>query len=149
MTTINAYLNADHSSCDTSFSELEDNARAGNWRQTKDAYQTLQQALEQHLSMEEDLLFPAFEKITGNRNGPTGIMRMEHGLIRNILVRMAYALAQRDAPDFLNHAGTLLTTLQQHNLKEENILRLMADCILLSKHVDIIDATTPRTAVSA
>ncbi|MFJ7566113.1 hemerythrin domain-containing protein [Herminiimonas sp. NPDC097707] len=149
MTTINAYLNADHPSCDSPFSELEDHARAGNWRQTKETFLTLQQALEQHLGMEEEFLFPAFEKITGNRNGPTGIMRMEHGLIRNILVRMAYALAQRDAADFLHHADTLLTTLQQHNLKEENILRLMADCILLSKHVDIIDATTPRTAVSA
>lgn len=139
MDTTSTYLNPEHKSCEATFAELEDNARVGNWRQTKEAFLVLQQALEEHLGMEENLLFPAFEKITGNRNGPTGIMRMEHGLIRNILVRMAYAMAQRDAGDFLHHAHTLLTTLQEHNLKEENIMYLMADCILLSKHVDLVD----------
>jgi hemerythrin-like domain-containing protein len=54
-------------------------------------------------------------------------MRMEHGQMRGLLVQMAANLAVRDAEDFGGNAETLLILMQQHNIKEENILYPLCD----------------------
>jgi hemerythrin-like domain-containing protein len=140
MDSVSTNANKSHRRGNAFFHDMEDHARIGNWRQAKESFRILQQALEQHLTMEENILFPAFEEIIGNRSGPTGIMRMENGAIRNLLVRMMYAMAQRDHDDFCWHIHRLLDKLQQHHLREEGTLYLMADRVLVSKRVGIMDA---------
>jgi hemerythrin-like domain-containing protein len=80
-----------------------------------------------HLSMEEGLMFPAFEERTGMTGGPTQVMRMEHQQMRGLLDQMAAALELRDFQELLDQGDTLLMLIQQHNQKEEGILYPMAD----------------------
>lgn len=49
-------------------------------------------------------------------------MRGEHDQMRELLVAAKFALDARDEDDYSGTAETLLIMMQQHNMKEENIL---------------------------
>lgn len=72
-------------------------------------------------------MFPAFEAATGMTQGPTQVMRMEHRQMRGLMAQMQQAWAERDGEAFAGAAETLLILMQQHNMKEENILYPMCD----------------------
>jgi iron-sulfur cluster repair protein YtfE (RIC family) len=52
---------------------------------------------------------------------------MEHAQMRSLLDQMGATVAARDAVGLSGTAATLLIMMQQHNLKEENILYPMCD----------------------
>jgi DUF438 domain-containing protein len=60
-------------------------------------------------------------------SGPTEVMRGEHRQMRDLLGQMSSGLADRDGDTFSGAAETLLILMQQHNMKEENILYPMCD----------------------
>src|SRR3990172_819068 len=90
-----------------------------------------------HHGKEEDLLFPAMEKVGIPREGgPLGVMLMEHGFGREFVKGMsesAEKLKQGDrsaAAKFIENARGYVKLLSQHIDKEDNILYPMADKIL-------------------
>lgn len=123
MPTISEFMSTDHQRCDALFAEAEAAAPAA----AAQAFATFAEAMQHHLAMEEQVLFPAFEQATGNSMGPTRIMRMEHEQMRELFGQMGEALAAHDANTFAGLAETLLILMQQHNLKEEQILYPMSD----------------------
>jgi len=90
--------------------------------------------------MEEEVLFPAFEARTGNSMGPTQVMRMEHAQMRGLLQEMASAVLAGNQNGFLGLSETLNMLMQQHNLKEENMLYPMSDRVLDSERDGLIRA---------
>lgn len=128
--TITAFLGADHKKCDADFLHAETLAAEGRWQEADDSFGHLATGLEQHFTMEEQVLFPAFEGATGNSNGPTAVMRNEHAQMRALLVELQTALRQQDQDAYAGHSETLHILMQQHNIKEENILYRMADRVL-------------------
>jgi iron-sulfur cluster repair protein YtfE (RIC family) len=82
--------------------------------------------------MEESELFPTLLAANGP-TGPVQMMRMEHEQMRTLLEQMAYSVAHNDAPGYGGVAETLLIVMQQHNLKEEQILYPMADHYLANQ----------------
>ena len=80
-----------------------------------------------HFEAEEGLLFPAFEAATGMSAGPTQMMRHEHEQMRSLLSQLEAACEAHDSEDYAGVAETLLMLMQQHNMKEENILYPMCD----------------------
>ena len=62
-------------------------------------------------------------------------MRGEHRQMRQLLEQMRGGLAARDGDAFDGGAETLLILMQQHNMKEENILYPMCDSALDSSDV--------------
>ena len=59
--------------------------------------------------------------------GPTQVMRHEHAQMRDLIGQMDAAMEQKNADGFGGAAETLLVMMQQHNMKEENILYPMID----------------------
>lgn len=82
-------------------------------------------------------MFPAFEQATGMTAGPTAMMRNEHEQMRAILDDMAAAIAANRFDRCLGQSGMLLMFMQQHNLKEENVLYPMADQALVADAIDV------------
>lgn len=117
----------DHRACDEEFAAIEQAARKGDWSAAAVALKTFHDAIERHLAAEESTLFPAFEAATGSSMGPTQVMRMEHVQIRSLLDDLRAAVEGGDAASYRGQAETLLILMQQHNLKEENILYPMCD----------------------
>ena len=140
METIKEYLGADHKRCDDLFAQAETSASQGQWEDAIKYFQDFHDGLERHLQMEETILFPEFERIPGNTAGPTSMMRMEHQQMRLVTERMSYAVGQHDEDDFLGHAETLNILMQQHNLKEENILYPMIDNVLQQGRAEVLEA---------
>jgi DUF438 domain-containing protein len=99
-----------------------------------------------HFAREEELLFPAFEAATGHTMGPTRVMRMEHDQMRGLFVSAAEALAAHDARRFLGVSESLMVLVQQHNMKEEQILYPMCDEVLpdAAALTDELRARTPE-----
>jgi len=120
------YLMADHRTCDRLLGALRQQAGMADWAAAGISSHALQHAVLAHFAAEEEVLFPAFEASTGMRSGPTQVMRMEHEELRFLLEDLVVAVSEKDADGVRGHGEALLILLQQHNLKEENILYPMA-----------------------
>jgi hemerythrin-like domain-containing protein len=127
MTSITELMTHDHRACDEVFATIETAVAKGDWDKAEAALTAFCEALEAHLSTEENTIFPRFESASGMVDGPTRMMRMEHTEMRRGLESMRDALARKDADDLSGEAETLLILMQQHNMKEENILYPMCD----------------------
>lgn len=127
MSTILEFLGSDHRACDDLFASAEAAAAKNDWNGARELFARFQAAMAHHLAMEEEVLFPAFEDRTGMSMGPTQVMRMEHEQMRALMQEMQAAASAGDGPGFLGASETLNMLMQQHNLKEENMLYPMSD----------------------
>ena len=130
MTSILSFMTQDHRHCDDGYAAAEEKVAAGRWDEAGHDWTIFRNALETHLNREESFLFPAFETQTGNTQGPTAMMRMEHEQMRSLVAEMDEAIVAKDADSFLGLAETLMILTQQHNMKEEQILYPMIDQVL-------------------
>src|SRR5574340_379709 len=130
MSTNQEFLGSDHRSCDDLFASAEAAAAQKNWDSARSLFDRFLAAMAHHLAMEEQVLFPAFEARMGNSMGPTQVMRMEHEQMRALFQDMARAAADADRNGYLGLSETLNMLMQQHNLKEENMLYPMSDQML-------------------
>ena len=124
---IKQFMAQDHRDCDLLFAKAENAASKEDWETASQAFNEFIQAMERHLGIEEQTLFPAFEEATGIVTGPTEMMRMEHEQMRTLFSEMKAAMEQRDSDNYLGEAETLLILMQQHNMKEEQILYNIMD----------------------
>jgi iron-sulfur cluster repair protein YtfE (RIC family) len=138
MSTILEFLGSDHHACDDLFASAEAAVAQKNWDSARSLFGEFQTAMARHLAMEEDVLFPAFESRTGMSTGPTEVMRMEHAQMRDLLQEMAKAVAAGNQNGYLGLSETLNMLMQQHNLKEENMLYPMSDQVLGAERDGVI-----------
>jgi iron-sulfur cluster repair protein YtfE (RIC family) len=141
-----AVLQHHHRHCDELLADAEKSAMAARWPECTDACARFRQELEAHFETEEQVLFPAFEAATGSRMGPTRVMAMEHAQMRSLLEALGHAVAARDADGFAGATDTLLIMMQQHNMKEENILYPMCDQALAAQLLPLGDELAKRCA---
>lgn len=139
MTTIRTFMTDDHRHCDDLFAEAEQALGKKNLPAATAAFAHFRGAILAHFDCEEKTLFPTFEAKTGMRMGPTQVMRMEHSQMRALLDDALAALERGDPDDYLGLADTLLIMMQQHNMKEENVLYPMCDQHLAASADDLID----------
>lgn len=138
MTTISNYLGTDHKHCDGLFAAAEEAAASSDWDKAAEYFRSFYNALLHHFSMEEEVMFPAFEARTGMSQGPTAVMRSEHNQMSVLLNRMHDAATRKDMNAYLGDADTLLILMQQHNVKEEQMLYRMADQALASERDEVV-----------
>ena len=138
MTTISSYMADDHQRCDRLFAEAEEQVADGQWQDAEKSFDSMHKAIERHFSMEEEVLFPAFEQVTGSAMGPTQVMRHEHQQMRQLFEQMKSAIEQQQQEVYLGASETLLILMQQHNAKEEQILYPMLDVQLAAQNDDLI-----------
>lgn len=127
MTDITTTMSTDHRRCDEIFAHAEELIADGDWSKGAEQFKQFHEAMEHHFSIEEGVLFPAFEARTGMTMGPTEVMRGEHVQMRGLFAEMAESVEQQDAERYLGLSETLLMIMQQHNSKEEQMLYRMAD----------------------
>lgn len=132
MNTIAEFMSTDHRACDQAFVTAEQAALTGSLSAAETAFATFRQSMQRHFRMEEEILFPALLD-AGGPGGPVQVMRMEHEQMNELIELMAAAIANNNAQDYSGLSETLLIVMQQHNLKEEQILYPIADRILAAE----------------
>jgi len=137
MKTIAEFMTADHKACDEEFAVAEEAALTGNWDKTETTFNSFRDDMAHHFAMEEDALFPALVS-AGGPSGPVHMMRMEHAQIKELLKQMGAAVERRDAQEYGGLSETLLMVMQQHNLKEEQILYPITDQILAAQRETLL-----------
>lgn len=123
-------MKEEHRECDTLFAKAEEAVALGEWEVALERFVAFSNETLLHFAKEEDALFPAFEKQTGMNEGPTKVMRYEHEQVRGIIGNMAKALESKDKDAYLSLAESAMILLQQHNMKEEQMLYAMCDRVL-------------------
>lgn len=127
MTALTEPLHNHHKRCDALFADAEESVAKKDWERAQTLLTDFHNELETHFRTEEEVLFPAFEATTGMAGGPTQMMRFEHAQMRDLIDQMEHALHAKEGNNFAGAAETLLIMMQQHNMKEENILYPMCD----------------------
>ena len=120
-------LTRQHRECDDHLSRCESALMKPDFVVAARHFTLFSLALDEHLQLEENKLFPAFEKATGNSAGPTSVMRSEHTEIRALRDEAAEAIRREQSKHALGVIDTLNVMLQQHNVKEENVLYPMCE----------------------
>ncbi|TDR81366.1 hemerythrin domain-containing protein [Paludibacterium purpuratum] len=135
-----ARLIEQHRGCDDFLVRAEAAVRDGDWTTALAAWQPFEADMQRHFALEEEHLFPAFEAATGMTMGPTAVMRGEHAEMRELFAELRAALAAQDSEAFLGQGETLLILMQQHNMKEENVLYPMC-----AQHVAEFETLVPQS----
>jgi iron-sulfur cluster repair protein YtfE (RIC family) len=138
------FFKSDHRACDDAWAALEEATGGPDRTRLLPLWKDFSLRMERHLAMEEEVLFPAFEKATGmHGTGPTEMMRHEHRQMRALLQDMARRAAADDFDGVLDQGDTLLMLVQQHNAKEEGMLYPMAEKVLAAAWAGIAAGLRP------
>ena len=146
MASIETFMAQDHKDCDERFARAESAAARGDWASAAAEFDAFRKAMERHFEMEEGVLFSAFEDRTGMSGGPTMVMRAEHEQMRGVLAMLGEAVAARDTDEYLGQAETLNVLMQQHNIKEEQVLYRMMDEHLSAESDALLERFADLTA---
>jgi hemerythrin-like domain-containing protein len=138
MTTISNFLATDHKHCDDLFAAAESAISRSDWEYATPKFRHFGEAMLHHFAMEEEVMFPAFETSTGMTQGPTAVMRSEHVQMTDLIHRISGAITRKDSNACLGDADTLLILMQQHNIKEEQMLYQMADRALANELDEVV-----------
>jgi len=122
-------LGDDHRRLDQRFAEAKRALAGGDAAGAARAFAEFRAGLERHIALEEQVLFPIFERLTGTAGGgPTHVMRVEHTEMKKLMAEISSALERGSAAAELTSPFAYLTArLQAHNGKEERILYPAAD----------------------
>lgn len=125
MSDIKEFLTNDHRACDEAFAAMED-AVATKSSDAERLYESFSNDLANHFSMEEIVLFPMLWQASSATFGATKAMEMEHEQMRTLLSKMRKAVESMDKDAFFSLSETLMILMQQHNMKEEQLLYTLA-----------------------
>lgn len=121
-------LSTQHRDCDKAFIPIERHALLGEWDAAIASMNEFVGSMNSHFDYEEQELFPALEQAyPATAAGPIPVMLAEHQQMRELFSDLELALRDRDREQLADTAQTLLFVMQQHNVKEENVLYPIAD----------------------
>ncbi len=127
---ISHYMKGEHRACDEVFADAEKAVIEGDFETAQKKFVEFAEETLGHFAKEEEILFPTFEEITGSTEGPTNVMRYEHAQMRDLIGKLAAAVEEKDKDAYLSIAESLMILLQQHNMKEEQMLYAMCDRVI-------------------
>jgi len=127
---ISQFMTNEHRTCDSSFAEAEQAVANGAWEEAERAFLRFSNETLTHFKREEEELFPVFEAETGSTEGPTQVMRYEHDQVKGLIGKMAEALEAQERDTYLSLCESMMILLQQHNMKEEQMLYAMCERLL-------------------
>jgi uncharacterized protein (DUF2249 family)/hemerythrin-like domain-containing protein len=134
---ISEALSWDHDRLDALEAAAFQKRAEGDFQSASDNYDAFAAGLRRHIAFEEQVLFPAFEEMTGMppTAGPTAVMREEHREIEALIGRIEGGIADPAAP-VEQLRRSLHDVLGEHNVKEEQILYPTTDQLLGADKAD-------------
>jgi uncharacterized protein (DUF2249 family)/hemerythrin-like domain-containing protein len=134
---VNESFSWDHDRLDALEAAAFEKRCAGDLEAARDLYSAFAAGLRRHIGVEEQILFPAFEERAGMppTEGPTAVMRAEHREIEDLLAKIEGAIGEA-GPSVETLRRSLHMVLEDHNLKEEQVLYPVTDDLLGGEEAD-------------
>ncbi|HEY6931168.1 MAG TPA: hemerythrin domain-containing protein, partial [Thermoanaerobaculia bacterium] len=134
---INEALSWDHDRLDALEAASFRMRESGDFVSASEMYAAFAVGLRRHIGFEEQILFPAFENVSGMNPaaGPTAVMRAEHREIESLLAAIEEGITDPGFP-VETFREQFHAVLGEHNLKEEEILYPMSDRFLGVEEAD-------------
>ena len=125
---VSEFMQWDHDRLDALVADTERFLARGELVMARARFATFRIGLMRHIRMEEEVLFPAFERANGEA-GPTTGLRLEHADILALLAQAGAVLASEVAPEGFCRAARrrLLPLLEHHNAREERVVYPQTD----------------------
>lgn len=140
MSVIAEYMTQDHRACDESFATMENAVNDENWTEAKNLFESFASDLNYHFDMEEEVMFPAFEARSASAHcNPTPVMLMEHAQMRQALDQMREDIDSKNKDHFFGLSESLMMTMQQHNMKEEQMMYPMVDQAMEAENAMLLE----------
>jgi hemerythrin-like domain-containing protein len=136
---ISNFMRDEHRHCDDAFAQVEQAVNEGDFDKAFARFEDFMVDTLTLFDKEEEILFPAFEAATLSTEGPTYVMKLEHNQVRGLLEQMKDAIDKGDKERFFSVADTLMILLQQHNMKEEQMLYAMCDQVLEEQAKELVE----------
>lgn len=138
MQSLTDHLSINHEHCDTLFAGVETAIVNDDAALAQSAFSAFHHAMQRHFAMEETILFPAFDQTSGSDLGATHVMRMEHEQMRELIEQIQGTLNSGNLRACAVLTASLLPLMQQHNLKEEQMLYPLLDRVLQDRVGELI-----------
>jgi hemerythrin-like domain-containing protein len=140
MDTISSFLAHDHEHCDDLFTRAERSAGRRDWSAAAVQMRCFSDALDLHIAMEEQVLFPGFERTLAHAREPVAMLRTEHLQMRMLARRLTEAADAHALSDFVLHSETFALLRQQHSAKEDQLLYPFLDQVLAFEREAVLTA---------
>ncbi len=134
---IREYMTIDHRECDKVFSILEEMISKEKDDVKFEKFREFEKMMLDHFKMEEEVLFLKIEESVG-KIPPVFVMLEEHKMIKKLLSDIKNTIEAGNLKSFHGLAETLMLYIQQHNMKEEQILYQLAENVLKDKNEEIL-----------
>jgi hemerythrin-like domain-containing protein len=132
------WLVHEHSQYENLLSQLQDAAEMEDWGTLDIAFNELVTHLKQHMAMEEEVLYPAYESTPHAPQGPTMALREEHSSIVRLIQDLARVIKARGSEHVLECLAHLEYQMIKHHEKEEDIFLPMASHILNTSREELL-----------
>ncbi len=138
--TIKDFMTNKHRECDHLLTQAEDFLDNGEFDESLAKYIAFKNETILHFDIEEEYLFPMLEEKSGMGSmGPTNVMRMEHAQAKSLFEKMDEAYNAKDKERAFALGESMNILLQQHNLKEEQMLYTMMNSALAENAQEILE----------
>jgi iron-sulfur cluster repair protein YtfE (RIC family) len=112
-------LELHHRRMDEMLERVEIAVELGSWGEARKLFARFRSELEEHIRIEEQVMFPSFDAFMRLTGGPTTMMRMEHAEIARCMDATEELLGAEQEGDAFDRMQELLAA---HNVKEEQVL---------------------------
>lgn len=109
----------DHRFLDNAFAKAQRAASWANWDTAPQAFRDFWDAIETHMTTEEEQLFPVYEAGHGDENPLTGILRKGHRDLWGFFEEISETIENHDAEEASALMDTVAQILSHHDEKEE------------------------------
>lgn len=141
---ISTLMSQDHRDCDNAYEMIETFLEQKNFTMAKNAFVKWRDTNLKHFSIEEEILFLETIKAMGVKIPPIMVMEMEHVQIRNCFLEIEKSLQAEDITKFHQLAEACMIMIQQHNMKEEQILYPIIDRAILATQEDVLSTISKK-----
>lgn len=114
--------------------DVDELAETGDFTGALRRYEDFRAGLKHHIAMEEQILFPLYQKLSLDTEAALAAMYSEHVLIRTLVERVAEALQTGDLPSFARIIENLYAVMDVHDQKEEDVVFPRLDAELARSH---------------
>jgi hemerythrin-like domain-containing protein len=132
------WLEHEHSLYEYLIASCQQAAETEDWGSVSQSFDELVTHLKQHMALEEEVLYPAYEASSEAPQGPTMALREEHDRIARLVRDIALLLRTRDSEQTLESLAFLENLLVKHHEKEEDIFLPMASHILRDQREELL-----------